>query len=684
MKIKNSLLSVAVATGTLAGMAETASEWPFAILRSYGSYENNRDFFGRMFAAQERHPGLFGEIWFGGADAFGDPDKAGDETAKGNLAAKPICERLGIRFSYQQGVTLNHAPDDQMRPDIPEDAWAVDRSGKRRGGLFCCTSPFAIDYAYRKSKSIMSALKPDSYWPDDDLRILKVDWSKPGICFCPRCLALFGERTGKTYGREALLAELDAGSPRASAATRAAWCAFNGEMLANYAKAFRRAADEASPATRLGLQAACSRYTANGDLVPRVVDVFAGEKGQAGVRPGGGYYSDFDMRDYFLDKMIDIARDAARVGRLPKTGQVCYECENWPHVGAIKNPGSMMAECALALGFGCDSIAFYWGADQNGEAAANYDFWLETVHAWRPFHLAVRDAFRGLSLGGVAVCHGAGFLATDGWFNRVDDNLTRLARNGLPVTVTEAEPDALIVNERSVGTLAKGDLAKVFSGATLTDPAGFAALVRRFPELAFTRKLEVRVLEKERALSTSRRDSGYELVRPIGKCENVKALIYPKGGDVVRFSEMTVDPKACGTCVVPTEFGGRLVVAQDLSGLPPHLNWPGCRRHAILDALDAAVPGGMPARLVTDGYALAMAVRKDASGRTAGVLLMNLGLGETPPLELAIRRGVGDAWQVMLPKGGPSPAEVVRRSAGETVIRLPSLQAWQPVLVMPR
>ena len=660
-------------------------EWPFAILRNYGSYEANRDFLSRVFAAQERHPGLFEEIWFGGVkgDAFGDPDQMGAGVAEINLAARPICEKLGIAFSYQQGVTLNHEPDDQPHAGIPDDAWIVDRKGRIRKGVFCSTSPFALDFSYRKAKSIMAAIRPESYWPDDDLRNMKADWSKAGNCFCPRCLRMFGERMGKAYTRESLLAELDVG-PQAKAETRKAWCAFNAETLAAYAQTFRRAADEASPETRLGIQAACSRFTANGDLMRRIVEAFAGADGKAGIRPGGGYYSDLLPKTDIIEKMLDVSRDAARSGRLARTGQICYEIENWPHIGAVKSPGAMMAECAMALAFGCDSIAFYWGADQNGESPESYDFWLETVHGWRPFHLAVRDAFRGTGLGGVAVCHGSDVWSGANWYNLGDACLERIARNGLPVTVEEAAPDALLVNSRAVESLAKADLARVFAGPALMDPAAFEALTRRFPELKFTKKLKVTSLAGERALSTAFRASGYEKFANRGKCEKVRALLFPQAGDVVRFSEMTVEPKACGTCVVPTEFGGKAVVAQDVDGDWPHMCWPGCRRHAILDALDAAAPGGMPARILTDGYALSVAVRKTADGKTAGVFVMNLGAGETPPLELAVRRGAGDAWQVMLPKGSPSPAEVVRRSAGETVIRLPPLPACQPVLVMPK
>ena len=672
-----------VVGGILFSASARENAWPFAILRNYGSYEDNRDFLERAFAAQERHPGLVEEIWFAGCgrDLFADPETLGARAFELNRAAKPICERLGIAFSYQQGVTLNHDPDDRDHPGIPDDAWVVDRYGKTRKGLFCCTSPFVIDYSYRKAKAILSALKPDSYWPDDDLRILKVDWGRPGICFCPRCLKLFGARQGRAHTRESLLSELDPMSTNAVAATRRAWCAFNGESLANYAATFRRAVDEVSPETRLGLQGACSRFTANGDLVERTLKFFAGGKGCAGIRPGGGWYSDLDRRSGLLDKMSDVACEAARAARWPATGQICYEAENWPHIGAIKNPHAMMAECALALAFGCDSIAFYWGADQNGETAASYDYFFETMHAWRPFHLAVRDAFRGTSLGGVAVCHGEDWFATPNWFSHKEGAWPFLGQNGLPMSVAESAPDVWLVNWVSATSLSRADLEKVFSRPVLVDPGALTTLKSKFPDLGFLKKIEIRFLEDERALATVDRTSGYERFASIGKCENVTALIRPKSADVVPFSVMTADTNACGTCVVPTEFGGKVVVAQDIHGTWAHPCWPGCRRHGVLDALDAAVPGGMPARLLTDGYAVSVTVRKTPDGKTAGVFLLNLGGGETPPLELAIRHGAGSAWTVRRPRLPDRPAEVVRSDVREVVLRVPSLPAFGAVLV---
>ena len=663
--------------------APNSGAWPFAILRSYGSYVRNRTFTDRVFAAQERHPGLFGEIWFSGCgDPFSDPETMGRTAAEENLAARERCRKLGVAFSYQQGVTLNHGPDGIHRAAIPDDAWAADWKGERKYGLFCANSTAARDFGRKKAKSIMAALQPDSYWPDDDLRITKVDWNAPAICYCTNCLALFGEKTGRTWTREALVAALT--GPDASAEVRRQWCAFNGETLGDYARIYREAAEAVSPKTRLGIQGAFTASGLEGEASRHVVKALAGEGGRVGIRPGFGYYHDQEPRK-MLEKMIHVAREAARSACLPETAQICYECENWPHVGAHKNPHGQMAECALALAMGCDSIAFYWGADQNGEDAANDNYWLEAVAAWRPFHLAVRDAFAGTRLGGLALFYGEGRYGVDEWMRLPEDVIVRLAGNGLPVAVPEAEPDAWLVDELTVRTLVAADLPCLFARPTLMEPHTLTALAKRFPSLAFPSKVKVSPLPAERAEATDRRTNGYERFPSGLQSDKLQAFVYPQADDVLRFSEMTNDPKAAGMCVVPTEFGGVVVLAQDANGEMPHVAWPGGRRHAILDALDAAVPGGMPVRILTDGYALSVSVRKTADGRTAGAFVLNLGMGETPPLELAIRKGVvgPSSWSVMRPKLADAPAEAVRASEKEAVVRVPPLAAFGVALVAP-
>ena len=681
-------LALAAAASPFASAgAEAADDWPFIIVRCYGTHLANREFNDRLFAAQERHPGLVDEIWFGGASSgFEDPKTCGRAAAEGCLCAKETCRRLGIRFSFQ-AWTLGHQSCD-ARANIPEDAWMVTDDGRVLRGIFCCTSPFAKAFGRAKMEALLAALKPDSYWIDDDFGADRGK-SRVGGCFCARCVKLFSESFGRTFDRASLVDALRGEKP--DPAVRKAWCAFNGRMLGEYAKVCRAAADAVSPATRVCLQGGWAAWSHEGGNSRRdVLSALAGTTG-TGVRPGGGYYSD-EAPGGLLRKATSAARDAAQVAKLPYVKQVCYEAENWPHIGSLKSPGGMMSECAYLLAVGCDSLALYWGAGVNGESVESYDFFLETLAGWKPFLLAERNAFRGTSPCGLASFSGEGRYATAGWRRHVDvDVVAALARNGLPMADALAAPDAWHLSGFSVETLCEGDLADVFAKGVLMDVKGFRRLAERFPQLEFVKKVSFKEPVKEQAVATALRVAGFERFARHGHCENIRAHVFPQSPDVRAFSTMTAETNACGTCVIPTEFGGKVALAQDVSfsaadspaWAGPQNAWAGCRRAGILDALDAAVPGGMPVRLLTDGYAVIVVARKAADGRTAGAFLFNFATGETPPLELAIRRGATASWRVWRPKSSPSAADRVREAGGETVLRLPPLPAFGVAAVLP-
>ena len=73
--------------------------------------------------------------------------------------------------------------------------------------------------------------------------------------------------------------------------------------------------------------------------------------------------------------------------------------------------------------------------------------------------------------------------------------------------------------------------------------------------------------------------------------------------------------------------------------------------------------------------------RLSRDGRTAVALLLNFGTGETPPLELAIRRGATKDWRVLRPKAAAISAEKVRETECETVLHLPPLPAFGVAVV---
>ena len=354
--------------------------------------------------------------------------------------------------------------------------------------------------------------------------------------------------------------------------------------------------------------------------------------------------------------------------------QCCYEAENWPHIAALKTPGSMMLECATVLAAGCDSLALYWGSDKNAEPRETYDFFFETYAAWKPYLLAVRDMCANTRPAGVSEFIGENTRLPNDWGWRNIHQCVRLAENAVPISVKYGAVEAYWLDGERARTLSRGDLPRMFSKPVLMTANAFPVLAKAFPDVAFLKKVDVRDWE------------GFEVFEDGAKAMNVSAAFVPKAADVKPLSGLTEgDAGSCGTCAIPTEFGGTVIGVQ---GIDMSKNLAGCqlwtvaRRKTILDALDSVVPGKMRARLLTGGHSVEVIVRADAEGKTAGVFLLNPSMGATRPLKLAIRKGRSSAWRVTNERGDVSVA-ASREGEDEIVLELPPMPSSSSYLIVP-
>lgn len=161
---------------------------------------------------------------------------------------------------------------------------------------------------------------------------------------------------------------------------------------------------------------------------------------------------------------------------------------------------------------------------------------------------------------------------------------------------------------------------------------------------------------------------------------NHNTVITPVSEDVKKFSCFTHDPEhTAGVCTIPTIYGGNVVLMQYFRGWM----WNGFRRKSILDALDSVIPGGMSVRLMTNGFSVNVLARKDdQTGKTIGAFLLNLSIGETMDLELAIRNPAFEEYQMFLPKQAePVKLTLLSGTASEKRYRIPALTGWQSALI---
>ncbi|MCR5752199.1 MAG: hypothetical protein K6G91_09560 [Kiritimatiellae bacterium] len=460
-------LVVAVCAAGLAFAEPSASgkhEWPFIVIRHTSALSDSSEVFSKLMESHRRHPGVCDEFWFSGGLRL-TPEGAAAAAAK-IAAFRQLCDEVGVRLSYQQGITLGHGvfhhgsnkPGEQPFPD---DAWRMDADG-RRFGLLCPRSQFVLDYERDFAKAILRTIRPDSCWLDDDLRLGA--W-KPQGCFCDRCLAAFNARTGGNWTRQALAKRLFSAAPREP--LREMWSSFNAESLAIYAATLRTAVDELGIPCRLGYQAVWADATYNGrDFRPLLESLSGAARHLVGIRPGAGFYVESEPRG-MVEKCLSIAREAERCRELEGlVASVCYEQETYPRHVLHKSPGAIMTECALALASGCDSLSLYWYDHAAPEPLEEYERFVRTLAEARPYFERLAASTRRTRLGGVARFVGSAATETPG-FDLRDRKDFDLACAGIPVTVAESGVKVWYLTEKSRNEMTETDKAKLAAGSVV-------------------------------------------------------------------------------------------------------------------------------------------------------------------------------------------------------------------------
>ena len=462
MKKRLALSAFILAAGVSASGA--TAEWPFIVIRHTGTINSSPKVFEQLIDCHRRHRGACDEFWFA-AGGRGTPEAIARECAD-FARFRPLCEEVGIALSYQQGLTLGHgeAHDGKPKPGCQwfgDDAWQRGIDGKVIHFL-CPRAPAVVEYEREYAKAVLRTAAPESYWLDDDLRL---GVCKPQGCFCDRCIAAFNAKTSGKWTRESLTARLFSKAPREP--VRAAWIDFNAESLAVYAAAVRQAADELKSPCRLAYQSVWSDtiYTA-GSYLPLLEALAGPERRPVGIRPGAGYYAEAEPRN-MVKKCLSVAREAERCrdyGDL--VASVCYEQETYPRHVLHKSPGAIMTECTLALASGCNSLSLYWYSQSAPEPIEEYDRFLKTLAAARPYFERLAASTRRTRLGGVARFVGSAAAETPD-FDLSDSVDFDLACAGIPVTVMESGVKVWYVTDKSRREMTEVDKATLQKGAVV-------------------------------------------------------------------------------------------------------------------------------------------------------------------------------------------------------------------------
>ena len=219
--------------------------------------------------------------------------------------------------------------------------------------IFCPLDAEFLAYIRRQTATLVRE-RPDFVMVDDDTRM----YASRMACFCPLHLAEFARRTGRTYTRETLQAEI------ATNATRfAEWDSLLRDSIAGLMKVVREEMDKVDPKMP-GLFCCCAEDVHHGAHMAKIL---AAPGQRPVVRLNNGRYCSETARDF----ASWLRRTAMEIAVLKSEGCVVLdEPDTCPQNRYSMSAADLLAHITLAMLEGCDGGKF-WITRTNGAEPAS-------------------------------------------------------------------------------------------------------------------------------------------------------------------------------------------------------------------------------------------------------------------------------------------------------------------------
>lgn len=594
--------------------------------------------------------------------------------AQGTVLARRISDLKAAGFA---SVGVNLWPSTGERgvlefscgwlPKLPfQNLVGPDGSVDEKGG--CITDPACLAHL-RLRGDCMAAARPDFVW---------IDEYRGNVCYCQRCLAAFDG--GRWRERVALLAALE--TPE-NGALRRAWVDFCGRAKAEaFTRTLREALDVVDPGICLGLMIVGTDISQNvGDFAPAMLK--AGRISR--LRPGHGWYADYDMRG--------ILRKSAETGRLIQRlgggiDDIQHEWEHWPGGTLDKSQHATVVEITAALMAGNTGVAMNDGPFIDGVDELMRDD-MRTLATWRPAWRRLTGFLKGTEPVGLHLIAPPDAWArtsvTDGW-----------QAQGRRITEAFAYADAWQLfgfplsprQQDATGILLAGPIAKALSDSELTTIlSGFAILDGEAAEV-----LALRGLSSLTGVSAGpwRSDTAERLTdhpfngayagRQRWRAYGDGRVLQPTEAGVVVLGRLlrmdgVADLGASTTCFT-NRLGGRVAVlgyeAWQLVGSP--------HRWLQLQNLIAWGSGDDVPLRFDRLRRVAPFVRRSADRQRCAVLLLNMGVDPTGTMTVTLPAG-SSHFVLLNADGSESPLEA--QPNGKTIrVQVPDLPAWGMAIVL--
>ncbi len=165
-------------------------------------------------------------------------------------AAKQLREN-GISVSLNNWIEIGHCDRGRTLKEGQDFTLFVDQNGRQSTMVACPLCENWRAYYIELVKYLVSELKPDTYWVEDDFRIHNHAPLSDLGCYCEKHMAQYNARLGTNYTREEFVKKIFAPGP--CTPERRIWFDVNRETIVELADTISRAVKEASPETDVAL-----------------------------------------------------------------------------------------------------------------------------------------------------------------------------------------------------------------------------------------------------------------------------------------------------------------------------------------------------------------------------------------------------------------------------------------------
>lgn len=535
--------------------------------------------------------------------------------------------------------TIGHTEDGAGLMPKADMQYMMDIEGNESGSCLCYSDKRFNDYI-EKRYSLFAKTDADFLWIDDDVRIPNHGVVKE-CCFCPECLRVFNERNNTDYSIEYIRENFHKNEE-----LKSLWLKTSNDTLISLMTRIRKVIKQTNPHMEIGFMD--THLNSSYDLIR--------ESGATMLRPGGGFYSDRNLKEMFK-KGFSIQKTVKKYPESIKDIQ--YEYESYNFRTYEKSVAISETETSYISFLGCNGSMYNrWDWDI---ADKFYDMMRKSASKW--------DTLTDINNG----CKNAGVFCANNVY------ASRLNELGIPVTAYFENAVSSFIIGNDWNEFDDDGVNEILSKNVYTDGRGLEILNERgfekYTGMTVKKTYPCAVVERflNHPFNGKYDDSYRHISMDIFHDTDAYAICADKKAEALSYIETIVDDRDDSFFIYESEYGTKIAVDGCLMSNQMNLI---SKRHQIVNVLEW-LSGNKLQVMFDENIQLVPTITVDGKGGM-NIMLINSSLDETGDFELIVRDD--KEYKLIGDNGERLPVEQTSKD-NERILKLKNIKGWGYVVV---